>query len=92
MKKLVEAGVAVYVDNVTSFMTHDKYVIVDNRVVMEGSVNMTGKALMSSGKMMVMDDMRAVRLIMEDFTQALGTARLVSREEVTSCIVCPDCA
>lgn len=82
---------AVYVDTVNTFMTHDKFIIVDNSMVMEGSVNMTGRALMSSG-MMIIDDMRTVQPLIDDFVQVLNTARSVSRDEVAHFIDCTQCA
>lgn len=47
---------------------------------------MTRHALMSPGKMMIIDGMRAVQPLVDDFTQALDTAWLVSRDEVAHSI------
>lgn len=65
-------------------MTHDKFLIIDHRKILEDSVNFTRKALASSGKMFIMDDMRAVLPLIEDFELAIGTARRVGQSQVSS--------
>lgn len=87
IKKLVEDNVKVYVDTVDRFMAHDKLVIIDNRSIVQGSVNWSAHALESAGKLFIFADKRAVDPIVQDFRDVLLTARRVLKEEVSKFIV-----
>lgn len=92
IKKLVEGNVKVYVDAVDRFMMHDKLVIVDNRTIMQGSVNWPAHALESSDKPFIFDDKRAVGPVVHDFGNALQTARRVLKSEVSTFTMCKECS
>lgn len=92
IKMLVQGGVKVYVDIIDSFMTHDKVVIVDNSKIMQGSMNWTVHGMKSSGKLFIMDDIRAVEPVVEDYGGALATARRVIQANIVNFPDCNECA
>lgn len=71
VKKLIAAGVPVLVHTLSIFMTHDKYIVVDNRVAIEGSVNWTEYAMVSAGRLVIIDDRRVVAPMAQGFAELL---------------------
>lgn len=92
IKVMVNGGVEVYVDTANSFMTHDKLAIVDDREVLEGSVNWSDHALNSSGKILITNEMTAVRPLVEDFDDTIKAARIITKDEVVKFALCTVCA
>ncbi|GAB9477141.1 hypothetical protein Gpo141_00014203 [Globisporangium polare] len=92
IKEMVLGGVNVFVDTATSFMTHDKLAIVDDREILEGSVNWSEHAMKSSDEILITNDSRAVQPLVEDFDDAKKTARIISQEEVSKFALCTLCA
>ncbi|GAB9473477.1 hypothetical protein Gpo141_00010627 [Globisporangium polare] len=66
VKDLVAVGIAVYVAVRTTYMMHHKYVVVDERVAMHGSVNFSHHALGSAGIVTIHDDRRMLDPLIAD--------------------------
>lgn len=58
---------------------------------MVGSVNMSGCGMQSSGEMIIINDIRAVRSIDQDFVRALVTTRSLEPENVIHYADCTKC-
>lgn len=91
--QLIESGVKVWVHERKSFMLHDKYLVLDRRVVVHGNVNWSMHAMVSSGTVIVLDDPRAL-LVLAGFEAMVCSLKfqLLTRGDFLSIMPCSHCA
>lgn len=96
VKELFDAGIAVYVRRMKSYMHHEKIVIVDSKTVVHGSVNFSEHAMASGGLMVILiihKEWRCVLPVLWYFAamMKLPNYRPVNLADLNKCVTCSEC-
>lgn len=67
VKRLLAGSVTIYVDCIPSFIQHHKYVLIDDRLTIRGSVNLIQHTMVSAGILTIHEDMRMVEPLARHF-------------------------
>ncbi|GAB9475813.1 hypothetical protein Gpo141_00012892 [Globisporangium polare] len=94
VKDLVAGDVTVSVDLFPSFMQHHKYVLLDDHIVIHGSVSLTQHAMVSAGVLAIHEDLRMVQPLAHHFANVGEHTinRQVQAEELLKTKPCRHCA
>ncbi|GAB9462755.1 hypothetical protein Gpo141_00000239 [Globisporangium polare] len=94
VKDLIASAVTVCVDLLPSFMQHHEYVLLDDRIVTHGSVNLTQHAMASAGVLAIHEDLQMVQPPARHFANVGDHTiyRQVQAEELLKTKPCRHCA
>ncbi|GAB9465807.1 hypothetical protein Gpo141_00003199 [Globisporangium polare] len=90
VKDPIAGDVNVYVDLLPSFMQHHRYVLLDDRIAIHGSVNLTQHAMVSAGVLALHEDLRMVEPLTRHFANVgdhtvVASLRGSREEDRSSC-------